>query len=129
MARRLFVPCLSLTLYAALLACDPDLTPVKHGGDASPEASVTPNPNPTPSDAGTGNNDGSINPTPDGGEEDSSTGSSHKIDGVNDFKADEKFVTTSIGSGYEGFFAWDATRIYVGMSGSDIGSGASNKWV
>ena len=46
---------------------------------------------------------------------------------MDDFKANEKFVTTS--PGFEGFVAWDATRMYFGMSGTDVGSGSPEKWV
>ncbi len=127
MARRLFVPCLVVSLLAAAFACDPDLTPVRTGGDASPDGAVTPNPNPTPSDSGTGGTDGSSPEQDASVEEDGSTGSSHKIDGIDDFKPNEKFVTSS--AGYEGFIAWDDKRLYFGMSGGDIGSGAGNKWV
>ena len=51
------------------------------------------------------------------------------LDGLNDFTlAAEKFATTSVG--YDAFITWDATALYVGYAGTDIGSGASDKkWV
>jgi hypothetical protein len=113
-----------------LIACDPDLTvATKPGADAAAEVGVDPGPGPvTPGDdAGDGGTD------EDGGttEEDSgSSATTHKIDGDNDFKPSEKFVTSSTGKGYEGFIAWDAKNLYLGMSGDDVGSGASGtKWI
>ncbi len=47
------------------------------------------------------------------------------IDGVNDFTSDETFSTSS--SGYVAYVTWDAVNIYLGYSGSDIGSGQSDK--
>lgn len=50
------------------------------------------------------------------------------IDGVNDFISDETFATSS--SGYTAYVTWDANNIFLGYSGSDIGSGESDKkWV
>lgn len=51
------------------------------------------------------------------------------IDGTNDFSAtDETFTTTS--TGYSAHLTWDASALYVGTTGPDIGSGASaSKWV
>lgn len=51
------------------------------------------------------------------------------IDGTNDFvAASEKFSTTS--TGYDAYVTWDATDIYVGYAGPDIGSSASaSKWL
>lgn len=128
--RRLLFP-LSLVLYASASGCDPDLTAApKPGADASAEVGVDPGPGPvTPNDGG--DEDGATNE--DGGttEEDSgSSGTTHKIDGDNDFKPNEKFVTSSTSNGYEGFIAWDAKNLYIGMAGNDIGAGASGtKWV
>ena len=50
------------------------------------------------------------------------------IDGVKDFTAGETFATSSTGS-YSAFFSWDATYLYVGMEGADVGSGSASKWV
>jgi hypothetical protein len=119
---------LSLVL---LVACDPDLTVAsKPGADAAAEVGVDPGPGPvTPDDAGGTTGDASTQD--DGGttEEDSGGTTTHKIDGVNDFKdATDKFITSS--AGYEGFVAWDSKNLYLGMSGTDIGAGASaTKWV
>jgi hypothetical protein len=120
---------LSLVLIAA---CDPDLTAApKPGADAASEVGVDPGPGPVlPNDGGSEEEGGA---TEDGGptEEDSgSSGTTHKIDGDNDFKPAEKFVTSSTGTGYEGFIAWDTKNLYIGMAGNDIGAGASaTKWV
>jgi hypothetical protein len=124
---------LSLALPAALFgACDPDLTVAqKPGTDAASEVGVDPGPGPVnPGDDGGTNEEAG---TEDGSTTEEDTGSStttHKIDGDNDFKPSEKFVTSSTGTGYEGFIAWDSKNLYVGMAGNDIGGGASaTKWV
>ncbi len=51
------------------------------------------------------------------------------IDGTNDFSAtDEKFTTTS--TSYDAFVTWDASALYVGYSGADLGTTAStSKWL
>jgi|GEM_PF-4087753 len=50
------------------------------------------------------------------------------IDGTNDFHAtDEMFATSS--TGYTGYVTWDATYLYVGMSGPDLSSGSSTKFL
>lgn len=50
------------------------------------------------------------------------------IDGNNDFNSDETFSTSS--SGYTAYATWDATNIYLGYTGADIGSGQSHtKWI
>lgn len=51
------------------------------------------------------------------------------IDGTNDFSAtDETFATTS--TGYSAHVTWDASALFVGVTGPDIGSGATaSKWV
>jgi hypothetical protein len=50
------------------------------------------------------------------------------IDGTNDFHAtDEMFATSS--TGYKGYVTWDATYLYVGMSGPDLSSGSSTKFL
>jgi hypothetical protein len=53
------------------------------------------------------------------------------IDGTNDFTAaSEKFSTTSTSAGYDAYVTWDATDIYVGYTGPDIGTGATaSKWL
>jgi hypothetical protein len=51
------------------------------------------------------------------------------IDGVNDFLASEKFATTT-GAGFDAYVTWDASALYVGYVGADIGASATtNKWV
>jgi hypothetical protein len=123
---------LSLVFFPLLGACDPDLTvAAKPGADAASEVGVDPGPGPvTPNDDG-GTGDGGTGD--DGGTTEEDSGSSvttHTIDGDNDFKPSEKFVTSSTGNGYEGFIAWDAKNLYVGMAGNDIGNGASTtKWI
>jgi hypothetical protein len=51
------------------------------------------------------------------------------IDGTNDFSpTDEKLATTTIG--FDAYVAWDASALYVGYVGADIGATASpTKWV
>ncbi len=49
------------------------------------------------------------------------------IDGVNDFAAPEIFQTTS--GTFLGYISWDTAYLYVGMDGSDVGSGDPNRWV
>lgn len=51
------------------------------------------------------------------------------IDGTNDFFAEhEKFTTTT--TGYDAFLTWDATNVYFGMAGADVGTTTSpTKWV
>jgi len=44
----------------------------------------------------------------------------------NDFNADETFVTTS--SGYTGYISWDATHVFVGMDGADVGSNNASRF-
>jgi hypothetical protein len=51
------------------------------------------------------------------------------IDGTNDFTADETFATSSSGTGYDGYVTWDATHLYVGMSGPDIATPSDTKLV
>src|SRR5262245_40276880 len=120
MARRLFHPCLGLALVVAgallAFACDPDLTPVKAGGgDGGKEGGVGPGPGPSGTDGGTTETDSSTPPDDGSTSDDGATKSSHKIDGIDDFKPQEKFATSS--SGYEGFIAWDDKRLFFGMSG------------
>lgn len=126
------LPYLLSLVPVVLAACDPDLTVApKPGADAASEVGVDPGPGPvTPDDDGGAGDDSGA--TDDGGttDEDSATpGTTHKIDGENDFKEpQEKFITSS--PGYEGFIAWDSKNLYIGMAGSDIGPGASaSKWV
>jgi len=50
------------------------------------------------------------------------------IDGVNDFvPADEQIATTT--AGFTAYLAWDASYLYVGVDGADIGSGSPTRWV
>lgn len=51
------------------------------------------------------------------------------IDGTNDFNAAaERFTTTS--ASYDAYVTWDASTLYVGYTGDDIGPTASNtKWL
>ncbi|MCC6897944.1 MAG: Ig-like domain-containing protein [Polyangiaceae bacterium] len=49
------------------------------------------------------------------------------IDGNNDFAANETFTSSS--AGYVGYLAWDDGYLYVGMSGADVSSGSTQKWV
>lgn len=52
------------------------------------------------------------------------------IDGTNDFTANETFVSST--TGYTTYVTWDATYVYIGYTGADVSSGASNaasRWV
>lgn len=50
------------------------------------------------------------------------------VDGTNDFAADEVFSTSS--GGYTAYATWDATNLYLGSQGLDVGSGeTSQKWI
>lgn len=56
------------------------------------------------------------------------------IDGTNDFlMAEERFQSTSSGTGYYGYVAWDSQYVYVGMEGADVEGNdpvkAPNTWV
>jgi hypothetical protein len=117
------VPAIALGLLAAA-GCDPDLgvvtTPGEGGTEGGPleEASA---PIPT----------GDGGPTAEGGTDEGGTAEAgaaeHKIDGTNDFTAGEKFATSS--PAYDAYVSWDDKKVYFGMSGADLGSGSSSKWV
>ena len=49
------------------------------------------------------------------------------IDGTNDFSSDDDFTTSSVG--YTGYVSWDATYVYLGMTGPDVGSASATKWM
>jgi hypothetical protein len=49
------------------------------------------------------------------------------IDGEDDFSANEQFATST--PGYSAYFTWDASYLYVGIRGMDIGIGSSTEWV
>jgi hypothetical protein len=106
----------------ALAACDPDLGVVTTPGEAgAKETSTADAPVAPSSEAG---------PTTEGGTDDGGTEAgptAHVIDGTNDFTAGEKLATSS--PGYDAYVSWDDKKIYFGMSGSDIGTTATNKWV
>src|SRR5262245_40163204 len=95
---------------AAASGCDPDLGVTK--SDGGPDApAVSPG-----GDGGgpvTGDAGGDAPSADDGG--DASAGTTHKIDGTNDFTANEKFPTTSLATGYEAYVTWDAKNMYFGM--------------
>jgi hypothetical protein len=109
--------------FLALAACDPDLGIVKTPGEGgTSEASATDAPvTPPPSEAGTTSEGG----TDEGGTEAGVV--THVIDGTNDFTAGEKLATSS--AGYDAYVSWDDKKVYFGMSGADIGTTATNKWV
>lgn len=117
--RRLF---LSLLL---LGACDPDLTVAKPETAGGADAGQAPGPGPgsTDEDAGGSADAGD----PDAASGDDAGAPKHVIDGNDDFLPGEKFLTSS--AGYEAFVTWDDERVYLGMSGGDIGSGRSDCWV
>lgn len=105
----------------AVAACDPDLSIKSVPGEAGPEAAATPVPPPSPVDGGSDAEAGA----PDSGNEAGTP--AHLIDGTNDFAAGEKFTTSS--PLYDGYVAWDDKKVYFGMSGADIGTTSSSKWV
>jgi hypothetical protein len=49
------------------------------------------------------------------------------IDGTNDFAADESFATST--GGYNAYFTWDASNLYLGASGGELSGGSSTKWL
>jgi hypothetical protein len=50
------------------------------------------------------------------------------IDGQNDFSSSaDKFPTTT--AGFNGYASWDASNLYLGMSGNDVQSNSATKWV
>jgi hypothetical protein len=113
-------------------ACDPDLHIVRRpgtdGGSATGHGDKDERPSPTVDASASSDLDAggdAAGRVPD--EEPLNPSTGHKIDGIDDFASNEKVPTTS--SGYYGYIAWDASRLYFGMSGSDVASRASNKWV
>jgi hypothetical protein len=132
--KRLLFPAIVASASAAGLlalgACDPDLGIVKTPGEGgAAEAAATDGSVVQPaSDAG---------PTTEGGPDDGGTEAGtvgHKVDGINDFAAGEKFDTTStlIDPSYHAYVAWDAKNVFFGMEGNDISAtvaNAVNKWV
>lgn len=126
--KRLLFPASVVSLAAggivAVAACDPDLTPkVVPGEGGSTEAGPTDSAPPPPDDSGMTADGG---PT-EGGAEAGPT--EHLVDGTNDFTAGEKFATTS--PGYNAYVTWDDKKLYLGMSGMDVGGGndSDKKWV
>lgn len=125
--KRLLFPGLVASALAAgflvLPACDPDLGVVAVAGEGgATEAGATDGPVAQPQpEAGP--------PTEGGAEEGGSEAgtTTHVIDGTNDFTAGEKLATSS--PGYDAYVSWDDKKIYFGMSGGDIGTTESNKWV
>ena len=126
-ARQLFpvLAAIAPLAFAAVAACDPDLNITKAGDGGSDAPAV-----------GTGDGGGAVGSDGgnDGGGSDAGGDSgsftpAHVIDGTNDFKASEKFPTTSLATGYEGYVTWDAKNVYFGMSGPDVGANDPNKWV
>jgi hypothetical protein len=109
--------------FLALAACDPDLGIVKTPGEGgTSEAAATDAPvTPPPSEAG---------PTTEGGVDEGGTEAgavAHVIDGINDFTPGEKLATTS--AGYDAYVSWDDKKVYFGMSGADLATTSSTKWV
>ena len=130
--KRLLLPAFLTTAVGAgillVAACDPDLGIVTTPGEGGTEtgasdAPVTP---PPPPDGGPTTEAG---PGDDGGTD---SGTTHKVDGVNDFAPGEKLQTSSSATNYFGYAAWDAKNVYFGMEGPDVSSAtpnATNKWV
>ncbi len=125
-----FVASASAAGFLVLAACDPDLGIVKTPGDgASVEAAAT--------DGSIAQPESEAGPTAEGGTDDAGSEAGvagHKVDGINDFAAGEKFDTTStaIDPSYHAYVAWDAKNVFFGMEGNDISASvanAVNKWV
>lgn len=52
------------------------------------------------------------------------------IDGTNDFDpGTERVDTSSTGTGYSAYLAWDRDTLYVAMEGADVASGSATKFV
>ncbi len=129
--KRLFFPALVVAAgMLAFAACDPDLTPVKVGGEGGvPEGGASDTGPIVVGDSGPGPGDGGGDAPSEGGGD---AGTTHKIDGINDFAAGEKFQTTSSSTSYFAYVAWDAKNVYFGMEGSDVSQttpNAGNKWI
>lgn len=123
--KRLLFPAFALAgAMLAVAACDPDLTPHVVPGEGGTEGGpvVTPEAGPPP-EGGPNVDGGPAEAGPDGGLP------AHKIDGVNDFAPGEKLPTSSASPAYDAYIAWDDTNVFFGMSGADIASGSSSKWV
>jgi hypothetical protein len=125
----LFAPLLASAL-ALAAACDPDLTPAKAGdggAEGGPTSSGSSGSSGTPTDAGDG--DATSDAPSDAGGDDA--GTTHAIDGNNDFAAADRLDTSSsVPKPYYAYVSWDASKVYFGMSGDDIGPTATDKkWV
>lgn len=110
-------------LGAGLIAagCDPSLAVEKVPGEGGAEA-ATDGPVAQPQEE--------AGPTAEGGAEEAGTeagAAEHVIDGTNDFAAGEKLATSS--PGYDAYVSWDDKKVYFGMSGMDVGTSSSSKWV
>lgn len=112
--------------------CDPDLT-VQKGDAGGSEAGSRPVVDAGGLDATVGMDGGQDEGGVDGGPGEASV-PGHVIDGVNDFDpATEKFSSSSPSSSegppFVGYVTWDATRLYLGMEGPDVGKNDSKYWV
>jgi hypothetical protein len=115
-----------LSVPCALVACDPELKIItRPGTDGGSEGGTKTEPSPTTGDAATTNLDGGDEePKDDSGPGATAT---HVVDGNNDFGPNEKLATSS--TNYDAYVAWDASFVYFGMSGQDVGSGSASRWV
>lgn len=127
--RKLLAAALGLAIVAPAAACDPDLHITRRDPDAGAvEAGTSVSPTETPPEGDAGARDAAsqssdAEPT-EGGPP------AHKVDGVNDFTADETFETSSAANGYTAYFTYDDKILLFGMKGGDIGAGASpRKWI
>jgi hypothetical protein len=120
--KRLLFPAFAVAgAMLAVAACDPDLTPHLLPGEGGSEGGPIGSGEAGPTQEG--------GPVSDAGPSEAGTeaGVTHKIDGVNDFTAGEKLTTSS--PLYDGYVSWDDTNVFFGMSGSDIGTSTTTKWV
>ncbi len=121
--KRLFFPALVASITGACVlavaACDPDLTPHVVPGAPATDGGTTDGAVTPPVDSGP--------PIEGGAEGGAEAGTTHLIDGTNDFAAGEKLATTS--PLYDAYASWDDVNVYFGMSGKDVGEVSALKWV
>lgn len=115
----------SAAALVAAAACDPSLTPeTTPGTEGGAPSSSGSSGKPSGDDAG-GGNDAATDAPEEGGDD---AGKTHVIDGTNDFAASEQLATSSSSPKlYTAYISWDASKVYLGMSGDDIGPGATDK--
>ncbi|MFO0674902.1 MAG: hypothetical protein U0169_00060 [Polyangiaceae bacterium] len=129
----------ALVVLVSASGCDPDLSVARHDAGTATDSGSTP-----PVDSGVVTTDAATSvdaesPTDASGADgatDSGSGASpsdagtRAITSAADFTSGERFATTSTGTNvYTAFVTWDRSRVYFGMQGPDVASGASRNWV